>query len=113
MTESILKIRPAGQLIRQVVAVVDAIGPSTYRQVHAHTQGIDSTNVNKYLSRATGLGLLTTDRSVFPRTFAAVEGWSALLERHHTTRATAQREKAQAKQVRYSSVWHMADCMSA
>ena len=76
--------RPFGEQLRSALRVVAAQGPSTYTQVDV--DGLARQNVHKVLSRGVGLGLLTTDRSVRPRTFAAVPGWEERLEHHSTAR---------------------------
>ena len=79
-----MRPRPFGEQLRSALRMVDAQGPSTHAQVDV--DGLARQNVHKVLSRGVGLGLLTTDRSVRPRTFTTVPGWEERLEHHSTTR---------------------------
>lgn len=113
MTDTLLTGRPLGQQIRRVVAIVHNLGPCSYRQVSQKLAGAHVANVSKCLSRATSLGLLTTDRTVFPRTFTAVPDWQDRLEDHNTTRMKKYDAPVQSLSKRFSSVWDMAAAMSA
>ena len=101
--------RPFGEQLRSALRVVDAQGPSTYAQVDV--DGLARQNVHKVLSRGVGLGLLTTDRSVRPRTFAVVSGWEEMLEHHSTTRVKVYKPRGPRKPkpappvYAFSSVW--------
>ena len=104
-----MKARPFGQQLRNALSAVDAQGPSTYAQVDV--DGLARQNVHKVLSRGVGLGLLTTDRSVRPRTFSTVPGWEERLEHHSTTRVKVykpygpRKPKPAPPVYAFSSVW--------
>ncbi len=100
--------RPIGQQIRDVVAIVSEQGASNYRQVQLPS--VDQININKIMSRAVGLGLMTTDRTQRPRTFTAVPDWQDRLDHHHTTRlALPTKPRAiRAHRPMINSVWALA-----
>ncbi len=65
--------QPIGRRVLQACEIVRKIGPSTTRQVAAHMPDLQIDCVHKYCSRAVGLGLLTVDRSVFPKQYTVVD----------------------------------------
>jgi hypothetical protein len=74
-------MRPVGQHIRAVLAILDDHGPMTYRETWAHYPCVEMTNVRKYLSRAVAMGLATVDREAFPSRFSVIPGWRAIVDK--------------------------------
>lgn len=69
-----------GTRIVQVLRAVELLQPCTVQQLMPHMPGVEWTNVDKYCSRAVGHGLMTVDRSVFPKQYRTVPGWQQQLE---------------------------------
>ena len=68
-------MRPIGKRIAEALGIVDEIGAANYRQVYERMDGVIVENAGKYCQRAVGLGLMTVDRSVYPKQYQAVPGW--------------------------------------
>ena len=67
-------MRPIGNHVRRVMAILQERGPSTYLDVHAEMD-VCKQHSSKYCKRAVGLGLATVDATVYPRVYTAVPGW--------------------------------------
>ncbi|MDP3793694.1 MAG: hypothetical protein Q8R07_02985 [Candidatus Uhrbacteria bacterium] len=69
-----------GTRIVQALRAVELLQPCTVQQLMPHMPGVEWTNVDKYCSRAVGHGLMTVDRSVFPKQYRTVPGWQQQLD---------------------------------
>ena len=67
-------MRPIGNHVRRVMAILEDRGPSTYLDVHAG-MSVCKENAKKYCLRAVALGLATSDRLTRPATYTAIPGW--------------------------------------
>lgn len=69
-----------GTRIVEALKAVQLLEPCTAKQVHALMPGVEWSNVDKYCSRTVGHGLMTVDRSVFPKRYRTVPGWQHQLD---------------------------------
>jgi len=77
-------VKPIGQKTRDVVAVLERIGPSRCRDLLPHLS-LTSSDISKYLRRAVGHGMVTsvkTDAKDYQ--YAVVDGWQAIADQHGT-----------------------------
>lgn len=65
-----------GSRIIEACGIVEELGPASYRQVYERMEGVALENAGKYCERAVGHGLMTADRSVYPKRFSVVPGWT-------------------------------------
>ena len=79
--------RPIGERITQVCETLQELGPSTVLQVAKVCTDIHKDNVRKYLSRATGFGLMTHTDS-HPMTYKVIPEWRDKLKKVKTRRAS-------------------------
>lgn len=69
-----------GTRIIQALRAVQLLQPCTVQQLMPHMPGVEWSNVDKYCSRAVGHGLMTVDRSIFPKQYHTVPGWQQQLD---------------------------------
>ena len=65
--------RKIGKRILQVCEIVRELGQCTARQIGDRMPDVDIENVHKYCSRAVGCGLISVDRTEFPKKYAIVD----------------------------------------
>ena len=82
--------RPVGRHIRNICAVLEAIGPASGRALLVHIDDIDKTNISKYCSRGVGLGLITCkvgkSRIGNANVYTVVTGWREIADKRRTTK---------------------------
>ncbi|MBK5204344.1 MAG: hypothetical protein JJD98_02735 [Polaromonas sp.] len=76
--------RRYGAHIPALCEIVEVIGPCSTGEVYAFSTAMTRPNVEKYCTRAVGLGLMTVDRSGRLKQWSVVPGWRDLIDVHNT-----------------------------
>jgi len=68
-----------GWRVVEACGIVHRLGGCTTGQVGEWMAGVEQSNVDRYCSRAVGLGLMTVDRTVYPKQYRMASAWQHVL----------------------------------